>query len=385
MLGWSDATSFTDGQPADIVIGQPDFQTTLCNSGTAGGDVMGLGPDSLCFPVGVAVDSFGNLFVADTQNSRVLLYTTPFEQPMSAGFAAIIVFGQGSFTTSGCATGTTGLCNPQGVAVDSNENEYIADSGNNRVLQYNPGGGTTAQLVFGQDAVGIDFTDTICSDDNGENPAPSADGMCNPVSVALDAAGDLYVSDATNNRVLEFNQPVSDSNVTANLVFGQGSAGNDFVDNTCYNGGGDPAISADGLCSPGGIWVDGSGNLFAADTSNSRLLEYLNPVTEGGSPGTPGMAGDVTADTVFGQGGDFTAGICGGTAASGIAPSAFVLCYPRGVTVDASGDVFAADTSNNRVLDYVFPQASSPTASLVLGEMDLMHSGVNNPTAAALQ
>ena len=61
ILGWNDATSFSNGQNADIEIGQPDFQTTLCNSGTAGGDLAGLGADSLCLPGGVAVDSVGNL------------------------------------------------------------------------------------------------------------------------------------------------------------------------------------------------------------------------------------------------------------------------------------------------------------------------------------
>src|SRR5208337_1508051 len=109
ILGWLDATSFSNGQPADIEIGQPDFQTTLCNNGTAGGDVAGLGPDSLCQPGGVAVDSAGNLYVADTSNNRVLEFNQPFEQAMSTGFAANVVFGQnGSFTQSACAQTAAG-------------------------------------------------------------------------------------------------------------------------------------------------------------------------------------------------------------------------------------------------------------------------------------
>ena len=71
MLGWNDATSFVNGQNADLEIGQPDFRTTQCNSGIAIADVAGLGADSLCLPGGVAVDSSGNLYVADTeQQSR---------------------------------------------------------------------------------------------------------------------------------------------------------------------------------------------------------------------------------------------------------------------------------------------------------------------------
>ena len=135
ILGWLDATSFTNGQPADIEIGQPDFQTTLCNGGRGGTR----GPTrSLCQPGGVAVDSVGNLYVADTSNNRVLEYTQPFMQTISTGFAANLVFGQGgSFTQAACAQTATGLCYPQGLASDSNDNLYVADAGNHRVLEFN--------------------------------------------------------------------------------------------------------------------------------------------------------------------------------------------------------------------------------------------------------
>jgi DNA-binding beta-propeller fold protein YncE len=140
ILGWNDATSFVNGQNADIEIGQPDFRTTRCNSGTGGGDLAGLGPDSLCLPGGVAVDSAGNLYIADTLNSRVLEYNQPFTQGISVGFAANVVFGQGgSFTQTTCAQTAAGLCSPQGVATDSSNKLYVADAGNHRVLEYNAG------------------------------------------------------------------------------------------------------------------------------------------------------------------------------------------------------------------------------------------------------
>ena len=84
VLGWIDSAAFVSGQNADLEIGQPDFETTLCNSGTTGGDVAGLGADSLCGPGGVAVDAAGNLFVADSSNNRVLEYNQPFAQAKSA-------------------------------------------------------------------------------------------------------------------------------------------------------------------------------------------------------------------------------------------------------------------------------------------------------------
>src|SRR6202521_254168 len=87
VLGWNDSAAFVSGQNADIEIGQPDFQTTLCNSGTGSNDVAGLGSDSLCLPGGVAVDSSGNLFAADTSNNRVLEYNQPFAQAIAFGFS----------------------------------------------------------------------------------------------------------------------------------------------------------------------------------------------------------------------------------------------------------------------------------------------------------
>src|SRR5271169_7168393 len=84
ILGWLDISSFTNGQPADIEIGQPDFQTTLCNSG-------GVSASSLCQPGGVAVDSIGNLYVADTSNNRVLEYNQPFTQTVGTVFVANVV------------------------------------------------------------------------------------------------------------------------------------------------------------------------------------------------------------------------------------------------------------------------------------------------------
>ena len=401
ILGWNDAASFVNGQSANIVIGQPDFQTTQCNSGTGLNDVGGLGADSLCLPGGVAVDGNGNLYVADTSNNRVLEYKQPFAQVIASGFVANVVFGQGgSFTRTSCAQTAAGLCFPQGVASDSNNNLYVADAGNNRVLEFNQPlapptgingiGDATADLVFGQGATGTDFVSNACVLNSG---SATAVGMCNPLSVAVDGSGNVYVGDDGDHRVLEFNQPLAGpdvltgaGDVTADRIFGQGSSGTDFADVLCYDGNsGDPAPRADGICNLSGLALDSAGDLFVTDINNSRVLEYLNPVAAGGgSPGTPGSSGDVTADVVFGQNGSFTMSACGGVG-GGIAPSGAVLCQPDGVAVDGSGDVLIADASNSRVLWYANPVSSPPVANLVLGQADLFHDGINNPTAAALQ
>ncbi len=461
VLGWNDATSFVNGQNADIEIGQPDFRTTRCNSGTAIADVAGLGADSLCLPGGVAVDSSGNLYVADTGDSRVLEYNQPFAQAIAAGFSANAVFGQGgSFTQTVCAEGAAGLCFPQGVASDSSNNLYVADAGNHRVLEYNQplaafnavtgAGDTNADLVFGQGASGTDFTGDSCDINSG---TASNVGMCNPLSVAVDGSNNLYVGDDGDHRVLEFNQPLAAPDIATGAgdvipdrVFGQGASGTDFTDIKCYDGfSSNPAPTADGICNLSGLALDSAGDLFVTDINNSRVLEYLNPVAAaGGTPGTPGSAGDVTADVVFGQNGSFTTGSCGG-AAAGLLPAipccasrtelrwtaratyssptrrtaassgtgirnrrrqwrarssdrrtsfttvSTIQLRPRcrrrqGVAIDSSGAfnrLYVADSSNNRVLGWANAGAfvNGSPADIVIGQPDARSVGCNDGVA----
>jgi NHL repeat len=408
VLGWNDSAAFVSGQNADLEIGQPDFETTLCNSGTAGGDLAGLGADSLCGPGGVAVDAAGNLFVADSSNNRVLEYNQPFAQAKSVGFSANLVFGQGSagtnFTGKACADSgpgnpapsSTGMCQPIGVGLDSVGNLYVADASNNRVLEFNQplaapnvstgAGDVVADLVFGQGSAGNNFSAHAC--------VTSATGMCNPLSVAIDNSGNVFVGDDGDFRVLEFNQPLAPPNlatgvgdVVADRVFGQGSSATNFTAHQCFDGqASDPAPSADGICDSNAVAVDAGGDLFVTDNINSRVLEYLNPLAASGAmPGVPGHPGDVTADVVFGQGNNFALGSCGGGTGSGIAVSGGVLCLPNGVAINGIGDVFIADTSNSRVLRYNNPVSTPPVADVVLGQLDLIHNGVNGPTASALE
>src|SRR5208282_3873309 len=111
---------------ADMVFGQPNLWSKNCADGVISTDVSGLGPDSLCGPTGVALDSANNLYVADTGDNRVLEYNTPLLATQTAGSGdnvADLVLGQsGSFTQNGCNLGSWGLCAPTGVVLDSLEN-----------------------------------------------------------------------------------------------------------------------------------------------------------------------------------------------------------------------------------------------------------------------
>ncbi len=338
VLAWADVTAFASGGPAALVIGQPDFFSSSCNTG-------GISAVSLCAPVGLAVDAAGNLYVADVNNSRVLEYDSPF----ASGATADRVFGQaGGFTTGVCnlpGLNATGLCFPWGVAVDAGGNLYVADASNSRVLEYDTPlvSGVTADRVFGQ---GGSFTSNSCN-----LGGVTASGLCNPLGTAVDGAGNVYVADSGNSRVLEYDTPLA-SGVSADRVFGQGGS---FTSNGCDLGG----ISATSLCGPVGVAVDPASNLYIGDESNHRVLEYDTPLVSG-----------VTADRVFGQGGSFTTATCN-------VASATSLCNPDGVATDATGNLYVADLSNSRVLEYDTPLVSGVTADRVLGQLAFVYSGPN--------
>ncbi|HEY9159385.1 choice-of-anchor D domain-containing protein [Candidatus Binatus sp.] len=369
VLGWNDVSSQVSAQPADIVFGQPDLYSYKCNDGVAGGDVGGLGPDSLCGPERMAVDQKGNLYVADSRNNRVLVYNTPFNpasgEPGAGDASADFVYGQGgAFTTRNCnlnGASATSLCNPAAVALDGAGNIYIADAWNNRVLEFAKAGNppvasdALANRSYGQGAVS-DFSDTQCADGVGHDPPPSNHGMCNPGGVALDMSGNLFIADTSNNRVIEIDAPLAGMQ-NATRVFGQAG---DFTASGC-NQGGSSAPGASTLCAPAGLMLDVLGNLWVADVSNDRVLEYDAP-----------LGSDSAAAMVIGQGdgGNFTTAGCN----RGIAPGdlngvgADSLCSPGAVAVDSNIDLYVADTSNNRSLVYdgiiATPTATpTPTAS----------------------
>lgn len=181
------------------MIGQPTFGSGNCNNG-------GVTQKALCQPVGVALDSTGNLYVADYSNNRVLEYDNPFAPGGSA--TANLVFGQdGNFTTGSCnlnGATSTSLCNPNLIAVDPTGNLFVTDFANNRTLEFSTpaiSGNTTASHVFGQ---GDNFTSNEC--DIGAIH-PSAQTECNRVAVAADSSGNLFVADFGNNRTLKYDPP----------------------------------------------------------------------------------------------------------------------------------------------------------------------------------
>ena len=181
---------------------------------------------------------------------------------------------------------------------------------------------------------------------------PTATSLCMPSGLAFDAAGNLYVADLGNNRVLAFLDP-RNTDAVADAVLGQGGS---FESGVCNLGG----VSATSLCAPRSVTVDGQGNVYVADDFNHRVLGYQSPLTT-----------DAVADVVLGQGDDFTSSVCdlGGISADS-------LCVVVGVAADSTGNLYVADFQSNRVLEYNGPMTLDSTADLVLGQGGSFTSGV---------
>jgi sugar lactone lactonase YvrE len=270
--------------------------TTVAGNGTAGytGDAGPATGAELNYPIGVAVDASGNLYIADAGNNRVC----------KADRAGVIttVAGNGVPGYTGDAGPANGaeLNYPMGVAVDASGNLYIADTKNNRVRMVDRAGIITT--VAGTGAQG--------SSSNG--PAISAE-LNQPTGVAVDKAGNLYIADNQNFCIRKV-----DTRGSITTVAGNGTEG--------YGGDGGPATGAE-LDYPTGVAVDKAGNLYIADARNNRIRKV----------DARGIITTVAGNGIQGYGGD------GGAATSS------ELNYPADVVFDASGNLYIADDGNNRI------------------------------------
>ena len=281
--------------------------TTVAGNGTAGfsGDGGPATSARLNGPSGVAVDGQGNLFIADANSQRIRevnLATGTITTVAGTGMAG--VSGDGGQATS------AKLFDPTAVAVDSQGHLFIADAENDRIREVNLATGVISTFAGGG-AAGLG--------DNG--PATSAE-LNIPEGVAVDSHGDVFIADYDNNRIREVN-----AQGIITTVAGNGTSGS--------SGDGGPATSAE-LLRPHGVAVDAAGNLYIADLQNQRIREVnlgTGVITTLAGTGAAGSSGD-----------------------NGPAASA-TLHNPYGVAVDGKGDVFIADGVSN-VIREVTPAPS---------------------------
>ena len=339
VLAWPDVNAYQIGDVPTLVLGQPGPQYSV---------PLGIGAKGFNGPIGMAVDpATGNLFVADTGNNRVVRYLSPFDNPTRIEPDA--VYGQPNFTNRTAGTNSTSLSQPRGVAVDAAGNLWVADTGNHRVVRYPAAFLGTAAPVAADVVIGQkDFTSGTA---NGAGN-PSASVFDTPVGLVFDDQGNLYVADFRNARVLRFPAPLlPGTTAAATAVWGQANFATRGVPQQS---------TASSIAGPQGIAVDRSGNLYVTDVGDNRVLVFPTGTTLGAS-----------AKSVIGQS-DFSTA----TANTGVAPLASpnTLSAAADVKIDGSGNVFVADTANHRVLMFA---TGSKSANRVWGQIDFTANGPN--------
>ncbi len=296
--------------------------TTVAGNGTAGysGDGGPATSAQLNYPYGVTVDSAGNLYVAEVSNRRI--------RRVSGGTISTVAgTGTAGFSGDGGPATSAQLGQPYDVAVDSAGNLYIADAGNDRIRKVSAG---TITTVAGNGMPGF----------SGDGGPPTSAQLNSPYGVAIDSAGSVYAVELYSYRVSKV------SGGAISTVAGNGTPGS----------GGDngPATSAQ-LYLADGAAADSGGNLYIADTGNNRIRKVANGVITT-------VAGNGTA----GYGGD-----------NGSATSA-QLNEPNSIAVDPAGNLYIADANNSRIR-----KVANGVITTVAGNGTAGFSGDNGPATSA--
>ncbi|HLG98216.1 MAG TPA: hypothetical protein VKX49_18005 [Bryobacteraceae bacterium] len=305
---------------------------TIAGSGVAGFNGDGSPGNELQDPFGIALDKQGNLYIADTLNSRIRVVNRTASTITVAGVSIppgnmMTVAGNGTagFSGDGQAAVNAELNNPFGVAVDTQGNIYVADLYNYRVRKVDKNGIITTIAGQGHSAYG---------GDNG----PAVNATLYPYALAVDAAGNLYIADTTNERIRAINMTNNVINVgSVSILPGYIAtvAGNGAYGPT---GSGVPATSA-ALTYPYAVALDSAANIYICDTY-SRTMRVVNtgtsPITVASVTIQPGNIATIAGDGTYGY-------KDGGTALSA------EFADPDGIAVDSVGNVYVSDLEGERI------------------------------------
>jgi uncharacterized protein (TIGR03437 family) len=328
ILAYYDSRNINGGVKADLVLGQPDFQQTLVNYPS--NNPRTPNSSGLFNPVGVVVDSSGNLYVADTGNSRVLRFPAPFANyvpgtPAGTVPAAMeqadLVLGQLGFTSIITDATQRTMSSPYGLAFTNSPGLLVSDATLDRVLFFQ---GNSAQFTSGMPATMVFGQPTFTSSGPG-----AGNGQLNaPRHLGVDSDDRLYVADTANSRIAIWDhaptavlgQPaaqfltaglkapfglyVNDTN--GDIWVGDASTGQAIrypAFNALEANGYNPNAVLNDVGSPRAVTEDGWGNLFLADAVNRVLIYYpgLGAINAASFLGTNVMAPGMIA-AVFTQG-----------------------------------------------------------------------------------
>lgn len=355
-----------NGSPCTIYNDGPTDNPPYCGD-TGAATVALIGK-----PAAVSISGSGTIYVADTRASTI--------RAIAAGTINIFAGTRGApgFQGDGGSPLSAEVMNPNGVYVDKAGNVLIADTGNQRIREV---------TGSGQNAV----INTILGGGNGGDGSAAATAtLANPYAVAVDAQGNYYTADAANNRIRVVNtqtSPITIATVTIQpgevaTVAGTGNAG--------YTGDGGAATMAT-LNSPSGVAVDSSGNIFISDTYNGWVREVngatgiittvsaSKPVTlpEALAIDTAGnlfiadppaqVIWEISGGTIAVAAGNGTAGYSG----DGGPATQAELDQPTGIAVDASDNLYVADSANNvvRCVLGVLGGCSDTTQKYLVGDI----------------
>ncbi len=377
VLAWKSASGFTQGDYADLAIGQRDLISTSPEGPR--GDLS----TGLTSPVGLAVDAKGNLYVIDAGNNRVLRYPAPFAQTSDL-LAVDLIIGQpdlNSYSANGGQTAPTAntlaLANGSGVfraglAFDAQGNLWVSDAANNRVLRYpaselaaGASNQPAADLVLGQN----DFSSTslpVNLTRGGKNY------LSQPAGLAFDPKGRLFIADSSN-RVVVYAPPFAIGQASVRVMGVVSTPNAPQVSESTLGA----VDSNNHAVPPQAVFFVGS-DPYVVDTGNARILGY-NPFEQWPIESS---AFSPPAQTVIGQ-----VSFAGAQSNQGLPqPNAATFAGPQpdpftGGPVSAAFDghqLYVVDSGNNRLL--AFPQLEAGTFSVatrLLGQSDFQYDALN--------
>ncbi len=345
---FSAAGAFIKAYGWGVSDGASQFETctSTCRAGLAGG-----GAGQLNSPYGLAIDSSGDVYVADLDNSRIDEFSAAGAFIKAYGWGVLDGASQFETCTATCTAGISGggageLYDPEGVAIDSSGDVYVADSGTGRIDEFSAAGAFIKAYGWGV-SDGASSFETCTTTCRAGLAGGGAGQLFAPDGVATDRSGDVYVAEYYNYRIDEFS--AAGAFIKA-YGWGVSDGASQFETCTTTCEAGIRGGGAGQLRNPGGVAIDPSGDVYVADIDNYRIDEFSAAgafIKAYGWGVLDGMNQFETCTSTC-QTGD------------GAGDGAGELFAAYGVATDHSGDVYVADSGNVRIDKFSAAGAVSP-------------------------